>query len=234
MPKRYDHQDIQKEINEAMKCPKTLYRADFVLYTSNIKSTKDRCSEFVAQYLLNNKNEFDSKIPKIPRRNPYISDSRNGVHDWSESNQIEKKIAYKMRNRSQKEKRDFTHIGKILDYEVPLSDTQNYDAGEIDLLAWDGKNLVILELKRPDSSETLLRCVLEAFTYWKTVDHEKLAKDFGHEDAPVRAAALVFMNSQPHKDWLDDGQPHIKELMERLGVGLYVLDNDKDLNVAEV
>lgn len=53
----------------------------------------------------------------------------------------------------------------ILDYEEPLREANSTKAGEIDLLAFDGEYLRILELKKTDSNETMLRCVLEGFTY---------------------------------------------------------------------
>jgi hypothetical protein len=78
----------------------------------------------------------------------------------------------------------------------------------------------------------LLRCVLEVFTYWKILDHEKFLYDFNlPQNAVIEKAVLVFEGSQPHNDWLDGNQPYVKELMKQLGVGLYVLDNGTNLNV---
>ena len=76
-------------------------------------------------------------------------------------------------------------FGKILDYQVPLKNTNaDKDLGKIDLIsAGDGtklgsKKVYFLELKKDDSKETLLRCILESFTYSKIIDKEKLCKDF--------------------------------------------------------
>jgi len=241
MGHRYDRDLLETKIVNALKeNVKGLYREDFLNYTSNIQGTKDRCTEFVAQYLLNQGSEFNAGSWTIQRTRGYTTASHDGEHDWSGSNQEEKKIAYEMRNRSQKEKHHFAHIGEILDYEVPLSKVDGDNSGEIDLLSWNKEKneLILLELKKPDSTETLLRCVLEVYTYWKVVWHERLAKDFGRPDASVRAAVLVFASSQkkksqPYEDWKSTEQPHIRELMKGLDVGLYVLESETDLNVTK-
>lgn len=82
---------------------------------------------------------------------------------------------------SQNQGKVFDVIGKIIDYQTPLKDIQTDKAGKIDLLAYNEneKTLRILELKKLDSKETMLRCVLEAYTYLKIVDKAKLLKDFG-------------------------------------------------------
>ena len=51
----------------------------------------------------------------------------------------------------------------------------------------------ILELKEPDSDETMLRCVLEGYTYMKTVNRSRLIEDFElPEDTKILACPLVF------------------------------------------
>jgi len=99
------------------------------------------------------------------------------------SNREEEKIAMKLFHSSQNQGKVFDIIGKIIDYQTPLKNVQTDDAGKIDLLAYNEKEnpktLRILELKKPDSEETMLRCVLEAYTYLKVVDKDKLLKDFG-------------------------------------------------------
>lgn len=66
---------------------------------------------------------------------------------------------------------DVGGLGKVLDYQTPLKNEQSDPYGKIDLLSYNKKdNLIsIVELKyRPSvSDETLLRCILEAYTYYK-------------------------------------------------------------------
>ena len=53
----------------------------------------------------------------------------------------------------------------------------------------------ILELKKSDSEETMLRCVLEGYTYLQTLNKEKFLKDFGLPvDCIIKASPLVYKN----------------------------------------
>lgn len=57
----------------------------------------------------------------------------------------------------------FPGIGIVLDYQVPLKNRREDKAGKVDLISLNEDNLYLLELKRQDSNETMLRCVLEGF-----------------------------------------------------------------------
>lgn len=106
--------------------------------------------------------------------------------------------------------------GRVLDYQTPLKGRRADHAGKIDLLAYDGRAVRILELKAPDSTETMLRCVLEGETYRRTVDAEKLLADFGLPPAtPVRASPLVFYGGVQWQEMQED-RPCLKQLMARL------------------
>lgn len=63
-------------------------------------------------------------------------------------------------------------LGKVLDYQTPLKDKQDDKAVKIDIVSYnkDIKTVYLLELKIEDSKETMLRCVLEIYTYLKTLD----------------------------------------------------------------
>ena len=209
---------------------KPMYQDGCVNYVGFTTDTNEKYTEIIAEQLLADIEKYESSIHKIKRENSYKVKS----HKWRPYDPDDTSIKRKEERLAQSMfGRKFGEL-EILDYQIPLKNArteENKGLGKIDLLAWDGNCLIILELKKPDSTETLLRCVLEAYTYWKTVDHKKLAQDFGHTGAPVRAASLVFANSQQHKDWLCKKQPHIKKLMKQLGVKLYVMDNDTDLKI---
>ena len=120
-------------------------------------------------------------------------------------------------NFSQKKGEAFDIIGKIIDYQTPLKNVQTDDAGKIDLLAYNKntKILRILELKKLDSDETMLRCVLEAYTYLKIVDRDKLLKDFElPKDTTVKACPFVFFEGEQYKEIQED-RKYLKELMKK-------------------
>ena len=88
----------------------------------------------------------------------------------------------------------------------------------MDLLAYDGTYLRLLELKKPDSDETMLRCVMEGFTYLETVDKQKLLMDFGlPENTKVVACPFVFVGdkSNPYQE-MQEERPQLKRLMALL------------------
>lgn len=56
-------------------------------------------------------------------------------------------------------------LGRVLDYEVPLKATEDAPHGDIDLLCVEGASLILVEAKQPSSNESILKAVLEAYTY---------------------------------------------------------------------
>lgn len=118
-------------------------------------------------------------------------------------------------------------IGKIVDYQVPLKsrrDKENKGLGKIDLLSHNGDSLIMLELKRFENKETLLRTVLEIYTYWKIVDRTKLLSDYNDlQTNRVEKGVLVYKNSPLHLQ-IQDAQ--VARLMQALDVKAYVISGD--------
>ena len=107
-------------------------------------------------------------------------------------------------------------LGDVIDYQTPLKDIQKNNAGKIDLLTYDGQVLRILELKTPDSKETMLRCVLEAYTYLKTINAAKLLKNFSlPANTKIQACTLVHFERSQHKEMMDH-RPYLEKLMKAL------------------
>ncbi len=116
-------------------------------------------------------------------------------------------------------------LGEVIDYQTPLKNVQKDTSGEIDLLSYNANSniIYIIELKKSGSTETLLRCVLEIYTYSKQVNRVKLLNDFGKPDATLRKAVLVFKNSQAYRDFQPEDS-EIRKLMKKLGVDFFVLN----------
>ena len=164
----------------------------------------------------------------ISRKSNYKVKTHDGVIKNEGSKREEEKIAMKLFVLSQNQGKVFDVIGKIIDYQTPLKNVRADKAGKIDLLAYneEEKILRILELKRPDSKETMLRCVLEAYTYLKVVDKDKLLKDFGlPEDTEIKACAFVFYDGKQRKEMKDDREK-LEELIEKLGIEVIYLKEE--------
>lgn len=94
-------------------------------------------------------------------------------------------------------------LGIILDHQVPLLAKKS--KAVIDLLSYssDRNCLYILELKEPQSNESLLKCVLEAYTYYRRIgDIARFKASFNvPSTANIVIAPLVFMASPQFKSY---------------------------------
>ena len=216
---KFSKNEILEMIENAKFDIRSFYKQDFVNYAGKTKDSKEYYTEIIAEWLLDNFYLFDT-IKMISRESSYKVDSHNGIIKDENSNREEEKIAMKLFDFSQNQGKVFDIIGKIIDYQTPLKNVQTDDVGKIDLLAYNEneKTLRILELKKPDSKETMLRCVLEAYTYLKIVDKDKLLKDFGlPKDTILKTCPFVFVDGAQYKEMQQD-RKNLKELMKKLDV----------------
>ena len=219
MGKKYSKEEIIKKLEVAKSEMGQFYSEDFLNYISETSDKEGDYTEIIAEWLLNNIKLFD-EIKPITREKNYKVKTHDGIIKNEESKREEEKIAMKLFDLSQNRGKVFDIIGKIIDYQTPLKNVRGDKVGKIDLLAYNEneKTLRILELKRPDSKETMLRCVLEAYTYLKVVDKAKLLKDFGlPEDTVIKACPFVFYDGEQYKEMQED-RKNLKELMKNLDV----------------
>lgn len=153
------------------------YKASIVNYKGYVQGAsqtdKNRYSEAIASTLLS-KNLLKTWTDLTPVRSNHFDTK----HSPSEIVDMKK-----LQGTNRKEEilakllfyqREVDGLGYIFDYQTPLKATQNDSYGKIDLLGYntDDDCYSVIELKyRPSGSEeTLLRCVLEAYTYYKLLD----------------------------------------------------------------
>ncbi len=174
---------------------KNLYKDNCINYTRVTKDTKENYSKVIVDYLVEHFEDFKKGFCNITvtrnKGKTYKTEGHDGlsVFDFYErpgGERREEKIAHAMYCQYKDKPAVF---GKILDYQVPLKNTNiNKGLGKIDLLSViegsdpESWKIYFLELKKDykedDSKETLLRCILEAYTYSKIIDKAKLCKDF--------------------------------------------------------
>ena len=219
MGKKYSKEEIIKKLEASKSEMGQFYSEDFLNYISETSEKEGDYTEIIAGWLLDNIELFN-EIKLITREKSYKVKTHDGIIKNEESKREEEKIAMKLFDSSQNKGKVFDIIGKIIDYQTPLKNVRGDKAGKIDLLAYNEneKTLRILELKKPDSKETMLRCVLEAYTYLKVVDKDKLLKDFGlPENTVIKACPFVFYGKEQYKEMQQD-RKHLKELMKNLDV----------------
>ena len=206
----YTKQKLLQKIEKAALDMRLFYKQDFINYLGKTTDTNEYYTEVVCEWLLENL-EVLNKIPTISREKGYFTKGHNGIIKNLNSNREEEMIAMNMFRQ-----RDISTVGKIIDYQTPLKNKRSDKAGKIDLLSYDGKVLRILELKEPCSTESMLRCVIEGFTYMKTVDKQKLIKSFDLPDnTELVANPLVFIKGHQH-DEMGETRPKLKELIKVL------------------
>lgn len=164
------------------------------------------------------------KIKKITRESTYKVNTHKGKHNNPTSNRKEEIIAMEIFRQG-----SLNILGKILDYQTPLKNEHKNKAGKIDIVSYnkDIKTVYLLELKKEDSKEdekkdkkeTMLRCVLEIYTYFKTLDKDKFLEDFNlPKDTKIKASPLVFFNGSQHKEMVDGNNKFLKQLMYKLDI----------------
>ena len=230
----YSKDEIKKKLEVAKSEMWKFYSQDFVNYRGKTSDKeRDYYTEIIAKWLLDNIELFND-IKMISRENSYKVDSHDGKIKNEKSEREEEIIAMKLFDFSQNQGKVFDIIGKIIDYQTPLKNVQTDKAGKIDLLAYNEKEnpktLRILELKKLDSKETMLRCVLEAYTYLKIVDKAKLLKDFGlPENTKIKACPFVFYGKEQYREMqaIKDDRKNLGKLIEKLGIEVIYLE-EKD------
>jgi len=163
------------------------YKAPIVNYKGYVngrtQKIKNRYSEVISSTLLST-----SLLKTWKELNPVRANHFDTDHTHSE-----KVVMEKLLDTNRKEEilakllfyqREVAGLGYIFDYQTPLKATKNDSYGKIDLLGYntDDKCYSVIELKyRPSGSEeTLLRCVLEAYTYYKLLDLKQIKSEVNH------------------------------------------------------
>lgn len=224
----YTREQIRLRLDEMASNMALFYQKGCINYRGKTADTEEYYTEVIAQWLLEHLKLLE-KIKPITRQSSYWVAGHDGIPDHPDSNREEELIAMAMKRQGL-----LPLVGQVLDYQTPLKNVQKDKAGKIDLLTYDGAVLRILELKEPDSKETMLRCVLEGYTYLKTVDHTKLLADFGlPATTEITACPFVFREGSQWQE-MRQNRPHLKQLMKALdSKPYYVLEENGRYTVME-
>lgn len=159
------------------------YKSAVVNYKGKVTGSKDLYSEVIAETLINDNfiKDWLNLIPVRPEHfkinHPNTDENVDALKITNRKEEILAKLLFYQGN--------VDGLGYIFDYQTPLKVTQNDSYGKIDLLGYnkDDKCYSIIELKyRPSGSEeTLLRCVLEAYTYYRLLDIKQINSAKEHE-----------------------------------------------------
>lgn len=224
----YTKEQIIDMCDEASRDMKSFYKAKFINYKGYSKE-KILYTEIVAEWLLHHLDTLKN-IPQTLRQGSYNQNHTGEI--VNNSNRVEETDA----RRLFKTHKTYEGFGEIIDYQTPLKNTRNDEGlGKIDLLSRNNKTkcVYILELKREGSEESMLRCVLEAYTYLRTVSKEKLFEDFGiSSDYKLCASPLVYKGSLQHKEYLDCNRTYLHQLMQKLESIPFFIEENSTFHVS--
>ena len=237
---RKNYIDISNSFSEAAKLenPFLFYTEDFLNYKSCLiteEGKKQPVTDYIAQRLL--ANPIISNISDVTNPEKYLVG-----HDGKQkkiTNRIEERFAKALFTAHQNNIDKFkqTDFGYIVDYQTPITrDSSTTGYGKIDLISISDKKQknYLLELKRSNSEETLLRAVCEIYTYFKQIQPDNLIKELPNNYDFV-PAVLVFENSFQHKQYefekfynnIPNPYANVKELMKKLGVKMFIISSTK-------
>lgn len=168
---------------ESAKFAANFYKSDIVNYKGHVNDSKDLYSEVIAETLINDSfiKYWLNLIPVRPEHfkinHPNKDENVDALKITNRKEEILAKLLFYQGN--------IDGLGYIFDYQTPLKATKTDSYGKIDLLGYNKADecYSIIELKyRPSGSEeTLLRCVLEAYTYYKLLDIKQIKSAVGHD-----------------------------------------------------
>ena len=159
------------------------YKSAVVNYKGKVTGSKDLYSEVIAETLINDNfiKDWLNLTPVRPEHfkinHPNTDENVNALKITNRKEEILAKLLFYQH--------EVAGLGYIFDYQTPLKKIRNDSYGKIDLLGYntDDKCYSVIELKyRPSGSEeTLLRCVLEAYTYYRLLDIKQINSAKEHE-----------------------------------------------------
>lgn len=168
----------QKEVGNFYKTSILNYRG---YVTGEKKEKRNLYTEQIAKSILENDllTAWNSLVPV--RTNHFVPDHSKKCECIISTNRKEEILAKLLYRQG-----DVVELGTILDYQTPLKNEMSDSYGKIDLLSYNEKdNLIsIVELKyRPSvSDETLLRCILEAYIYYKLLALNQVKQKLNDEN----------------------------------------------------
>lgn len=225
----YTREQIHLRLAELSVNMSLFYKGGCINYRGKTTDTQEYYTEVISEWLLNHLALLEN-IQPITRQSSYLVTGHDGIPEHPDSNREEELIAMAMKRQDR-----LSLVGQVLDYQTPLKNVQKDKAGKIDLLTYDGTTLRILELKEPDSKETMLRCILEGYTYLKTVDKAKILADFGlPADTVVEACPFVFHGGFQWNE-MQQERPYLNRLMKKLNIKpYYIIEAGNNYTVVEV
>ena len=193
------------------------------------RGKKNYIVSMYAEYLCEKINVIKEKLGKISsklRKDGYKTERKIKFTDAS--NRRENNIARLLFKKGI----ELEKVGRVIDYEIPLRINSNQ---KIDLLCVNENSLNIVELKSDKSKESILKAILEIYTYEKLIDEDNWNEYiFNLENGNIskgirnKKCIMLFAKTIP----VDTITDEVKELLKALEISVYIYKNNlpKEIN----
>jgi hypothetical protein len=231
--------DVVEIWNQIKKgTPEVLYKLggdNLFKYVGYLKDEPDKLiMEYVCEILLNEfgiLKEIGSNPKNLRKSKPFIK--RSGISNstlmldrYGHIRCDENKIGMALYNSDYK-----FPFGKIDNYQLSIKESKIEGSGPIDLIAYNDNEIGVIELKTSKSnSETLLRAIMESFTFVILLINikEKFTSEFNINNSILfRPLVISFkdIRSCAHMELLEnDRLPNLKALIKKMNEHLSSLD----------
>ena len=189
-------------------------------------TSREGYTEWIAAWAVASFGSIGLVADGLRTRSFKVADHRGQIELSTGIEQLtEKRLVRAMRNSG-----TLPALGRVVDYEIPLKETDDARHGDIDLLcAPPSDDVLCVEAKQPSSKESLLKGVLQAYTYTSLVARRKASflDDFGlNKGARLAPAVLTFSGARSGQQLLSLGKyPHLLALIRRLNEDLALAGN---------
>lgn len=225
--------------NKILSHPETLYTEPEIKGKSSMNDEEGNqvvVTDYIAKKLI--ATDILDKINPVemPANKTYLIKTHNGeaTTKRASSCRVEERISMELYNTY-----GFSNYRLfVADYQTPICRDSSVKAdeskhiGKIDLVSVDPirKEIYLMELKKPDNTESLLRCVTEIYTYFKQIDKVRLSKEIRKKfDCRIAGvykvipAVLVFEGSEQHLQLRSKLFRNVQKLMLKLGVKFFIV-----------
>jgi Holliday junction resolvase-like predicted endonuclease len=223
MIKKYLKETVEV-LEYELKNAKKLYNSSFINWKGKTLDSKEYYTEVISRELLKaEKLVLLGKIDQINRVN-YNVDTHDGKHN-GDTNRAEEIFAMQLKGKKLKK------LGLVIDYQVSLKEKRSDDAGKIDLITSASEYVYIVELKYIGNKETLLRAILEIWTYYKQLNKVNFLKSFKllkkNKIEDIRKAVLLSVDCNAYNEAKElSKRPKLKQLAKALGIDIFLLEEN--------
>lgn len=210
---------------------KILQESDGFLYQQNPIKARGyflTCCEYLWNYRIDREKSeiIDKNIKKITRKSSYIPDPQRRKKE-GKTNRGEEWFVKDLFPPDRDKDEVHKVFGKLIEYQIPIRNTENDVAGGIDFISVIDNFLYLHEIKYDYNKESILKAILQIQTYYQQIeDTKKLIKDFGLTGIKgIRKSVVIFKGSVAHRQINKPKVKHeVKKLLELFGIELFLLE----------